>query len=308
MTRVSTADGWNSALLNLMRAQQSQFDAQTQVSTQKVADDLQGFGRSSETLTAMRAAQSRLKGFMAVGHAVKARLAAQDTAMNRVGDAAQAARQAITEALASGRGEGLMQSLQQQFQTAVDGLNTKHDGSYLFAGGRTNTQPVTATTLSDLTVPPSMSALFQNDQLKGASRIDDSTTVQTGFLASDLGTDLFNAFKAVQAFDTGGSGPLNGQLTAAQRTFLQGMLTTFDAAHQEVVDYTAQNGSLQKRLDTHVEAQAAQSDSLEGMIGEKTDVDLAAALTKLQQAQQAVQASAQVLASLKNVSLLDLLR
>jgi flagellar hook-associated protein 3 FlgL len=153
-----------------------------------------------------------------------------------------------------------------------------------------------------------VASLFQNDQLKGASQIDDATTVQTGFLASDLGTDLFNAFKSIQAYDTGATGPLNGLLTDTQRAFLTSALSTFDAAHQELIDQTAQNGSLQKRVDTHLGAQKDQADALDGMVGEKTDVDLATALTKLQQAQQSVQASAQMLASLKNVSLLDLLR
>jgi flagellar hook-associated protein 3 FlgL len=308
MTRIATADGWNSALLNLMRAQQSQFDAQKQVSTQKVADDLKGFGRGSETLTAMRSSQARLNGFIQAGESVKARLATQDSALNQVGDAAQGARQAITEALASGRGEGLMSALQQQFQAAVDGLNARHNGRYVFGGGLTDQQPVTASTLSDLTVPPAVSSLFQNDQLKSASQIDEATTVQTGFLASDLGTDLFNAFKAIQAYDTGPSGPLNGQLSDTQRAFLQGALASFDTAHTELIDAAAQNGSLQKRVDTHLGAQKDQADALEGMVGQKTDVDLATAITKLEQAQQAVQASSQMLASLRNVSLLDYLR
>jgi flagellar hook-associated protein 3 FlgL len=308
MTRIATADGWNSALLNLMRAQQSQFDAQKQVSTQKVADDLQGFGRGSETLTAMRSSQARLNGFIQAGESVKARLATQDSALNQVGDAAQGARQAITEALASGRGEGLMSALQQQFQSAVDGLNARHNGRYVFGGGLTDQQPVTARTLSDLTVPPTVANLFKNDQLKSASQIDEATTVQTGFLASDLGTDLFNAFKAIQAYDTSASGPLNGQLSDTQRAFLQGALASFDTAHTELIDAAAQNGSMQKRVDTHLDAQKDQADTLDTMVGEKTDVDLASAITKLQQAQQAVQASSQMLASLKNVSLLDYLR
>ena len=40
MTRVSTSAGWESALMNLMSAQQRQFDAQNRVSSTKIATDL----------------------------------------------------------------------------------------------------------------------------------------------------------------------------------------------------------------------------------------------------------------------------
>ena len=79
-------------------------------------------------------------------------------------------------------------------------------------------------------------------------------------------------------------------------------------SHDDLVDRAAENGAMQKRVDSHITAQSAQADSLESLIGDRTDVDMAEALTKLQQSQLAVQASAQVLATLKDMSLLDVLR
>jgi flagellar hook-associated protein 3 FlgL len=307
MTRVSTGQGWNSALLNLMNAQQAQNDAQTQVSTQKIATDLKGYGRQSETLTAFNSAQARLQGYITAGKAIDARLTTQDTALNQIADATQGGRQAITDAIAAGSGQSLMLSIQQQFQQAVDGLNTQHQGEYVFSGGRTDQPPTTAVNLSDLTAAPSTASLFDNGQLKTASKIDDATTVQTGFLASDVGTNVFDAFKAIQAYDQGPNGPLTGSLTQTQKDFLSSQLAVFDAAATGVTNFAAQNGSLQKRIEDHVASQSAQSDSLSTMIGDSSSVDMATALTKLSQAQQAVQASAQVLASLKNSSLLNLL-
>ena len=64
MNRISTAGNYQSALLNLMSAQARQADAQTRMSTQKNATDLAGFGRGSESLTSMKAAQSRVQGFV----------------------------------------------------------------------------------------------------------------------------------------------------------------------------------------------------------------------------------------------------
>lgn len=307
MNRISTADSWNSALLNLMTAQQSQNDAQNQVATGKIASDLSGFGQTSETLTAMQGAQTRLQGFIASGDTVSARLTTQDTAFTEVSTAGTSARQAITDALASGSGTGLMQSIQQYYQQAVDGLNTQNNGVYVFGGGRSDVPPVNASTLSALNAAPSVASVFQNGSLKTSSQLDGSTTVQTGFLASDVGTDLFAAFKSLEAFDQGPGGPLTGQLTQAQTTFLQSQLAGFDTANTEVTNYQAANGGLQKSVAAHVTAQQAQSDSLTSLIGDKTNADMATALTKLTQAQQSVEASAQALASLKNSSLLNFL-
>ena len=307
MTRISTPDTWNSALLNLMNAQQSQSQAQTEVSTQKIATDLGGFGRQAETLTAFKSAKARVDGYVATSRSVSARLTTQDTALNQVAGAGQAARQAITDALASASGDGLMLVLQQSFQQVVDGLNTRHDGDYVFGGGRTDRAPVSATTLSDLTTAPAVDSLFQNGSLKAAARLDDSTTVQTGFLASDVGKPLFQVFQAIQAYATGSNGPFSHPLSDAQRTFLSSQLGAFDTAITGVTAAAARNGGLQKRIETHITDQKAQSDSLTQLIGDRTDIDMATALTRLTQAQQAVQASAQIVASLKNTSLLNLL-
>ena len=306
MTRVSTGEGWNSALLNLMNAQQRQFDAQNRVSSEKVATDLKGYGRSSETLTAFKSAQARLNGFVANGEAVASRLTSQDLGLTSLADSADGARQAINDALASGRGDALMVDLEGRFQAAMDALNAKHEGRFLFSGGRTDTKPVNADTLSDLTAAPTVASLIVNDGLKAASRLDDFTIVETGFLANELGTDVMEAFKAVQAFHE--TTPFTGELTDAQRTFLAGITASFQAAHEDATNAAARNGSLQTRVDTHVTSQKDQADSLTEIIGKRTDVDMAEAITKLQQAQLSVQASAQVIAQLRGVSLLDLLR
>lgn len=306
MTRVSTGEGWNSALLNLMNAQQRQFEAQNRVSSEKVATDLAGYGRSAETLTAFKSSQARLNGFVANGEAVASRLTSQDLGLTSLADAADGARQAINDALATGRGDAIMLDLEGRFQAALDALNAKHEGRFLFAGGRTDTKPVSADTLADLTAAPSVASLFGNDALKAASRLDDFTVVETGFLADEMGEDLFEAFKAIQTFHE--TTPFSGQLTDAQRTFLSGIVGSFKDAHETATNAAARNGSLQLRVDTHVASQLEQVDALQGLIAKRTDVDMAEAITQLQQAQLSVEASAQVIAQLRGVSLLDLLR
>ncbi len=308
MTRVSTLNSYENALANLMKAQGRLRDANNQVSSEKVATDSKGFGRSSETLTAMRSSQSRLQGFIQTAEALQQRLDTQNLALERLGESAQGARQAIAEALANGRGDALMTEIQGRFSEAVEALNTKHQGRYLFSGAQVDTAPFDAQTLGDLTVPADVGDLFLNDAQKSTSRLDENSSITTGFLADELGEDLMEVFRAVQQLHTGPSGPIQGQLTAAQKTALSAAMDQFDTARRGIVDNTARNGALQNRVDQTLEAQEDQADSLEVMIGKRTDVDMAEALTRLQMAEFAVQASSQVVAGLRNASLLEYLR
>lgn len=306
MTRVSTYGNYQSALLDLMSAQTRAQDAQERVSTQKVATDLNGFGRGSETLTALKSSQARIQGFIDTGEVVAARLGAQDLAFSRVSQGAGGARQAIADALSSGRLEGLMLELQTQFQIVQDGVNTKHQGRYLFGGGNTETAPVSVMTMADLATAPTVASTFTNDQLKQASRLDEGTTMETGFLADEVGTDLFEIFRDIQIYHQ--TTPITGQGTEAIKAFLTTQLSRFDTATANVTNLAARNGSMQNRVDAILKSQGEQQTSLEELLSGKTDADMAQALTDLQLSQVAIQASAQVISQLRQTTLLDFLR
>ena len=148
MTRVATFGNYQSALLDLMAAQTRGMEAQQRVSTQKNATDLEGFGRQSETLTALKGAQSRLTGFVDASKAVSARLTTQDLALNQINDGINGIRAAIGDALSSDSGMTLMVDVEGQFQTIRGGLNMRHQGAYLFSGAATSTIPMAAQTLA----------------------------------------------------------------------------------------------------------------------------------------------------------------
>lgn len=308
MQPISTAASWNSALLNLTTAEQKQQDAQNQVSSGEISQNLAGYGQSAEAITTLQASHARLQGFIAAGQSLNGSLTDQSTALGEVASAGTAARQAVTNALASGNATGLLQSLQTQFQQAVGGLNSQSNGVYIFGGGRTDQPPVNVsslTTLAGLPSPPT--SAFQNGQFVSSSQINQSTTVQTGLLANNVGTNLVTVFQNIAAYNAGPNGPLTGQLTQAQITFLQGQLTAFDAANTTVTTYQAQNGAAQQTVTQQITDQQNQANTLQNLIGDKTNADMATALSKLAQAQTAVQASAQVLANLQSDSLLKIL-
>jgi flagellar hook-associated protein 3 FlgL len=307
VTRVSTVGTYDSVLANLMAAQQAQLDAGNRVSTQKNATDLKGYSASDELLTSMQSLQSKLGNFQTQNSLVSDKLTTQDTALGQVATAQQTARSAIADALASGDGTSLMSTLQGAMTQAVGALNTQYNGSYLFSGGQIATQPVTANQLSDLTSGPPVSSFFQNDQFKAKAQVDVATSVQTGVLASDVGTPMMNALQSIEAFDQGPNGPIGGTLTPAQVTFLQSQLSVWDQVGTGITNVQAQNGLVQQRVTSVASDITSQQNTLAAMLSNITDADMGKAAADLQMAQTSFAAAAQVFQSLKDSSLLSLL-
>ncbi|MGE7197366.1 flagellin [Brevundimonas naejangsanensis] len=315
MTRVSTYGNYQSALLDLMSAQSRAEAAQKKVNTQKNATDLVGFGRGSETVSALKSSQTRIQTFIDTNKAVAARLETQDLAMDRVADAATAARQALADAIAAGRMDALMGSLESLFMEAQDGLNMKYQGKYLFSGGAVDRAPVDlpdipgqpgATMMAKLAALPDENAAFRNDQLKQSSWLDENVSMDTGFLADAMGAELFAIFRDIQLAHE--AAPLEGQMTDAQKAFLTTQMGRFEAAAKGVVELQAANGGMQNRVDRLLESQEARKISVDTILAGKTDANMAEAVVELEMAQIALQASAQVISQLRQVSLLDYLR
>lgn len=307
MTRVATYGNYQSALLDLMSAQTRSAEAQQRVSTQKNATDMTGFGRQSEVLTALKGSQSRIQGFIDASRAVTARLETQDLAMNQINDNIGDLREAVGNVLSTDSAGSLMLSLEGAFQGIRGGLNMRHQGNYLFAGASTSTLPMDAETLGDLVAAPTVADLFHNDTLKTASRVAEGTTLETGFLADDLGAEVLTILRDIQAYHAGPNGPLNGKVTEAQKAFLITQLTRIQNASAAVIDKIAQTGSMANQVENLTLNQQAQINSLEGLVSDRTDADMAKAITDLELAQVAIQASAQVISQLRQTSLLNYL-
>jgi len=308
VTRVTTPGNYSAVLANLLAAQQRQMEAGDKVATQKNGKDLKDYAKNSELLTAMRSVQTRISTFQDQNQLTADKLSTQDTAISRVADTAQQVRQIMSEAIASGRVDTLVEDIQAQMGDAVEAMNARYGGKYLFAGGQVDTRPVTATQLTDLTSGPPISSFFQNDNFKTQAKLDESTNITTGVLASDIGTNMLTAFQTFEQFNQGGSGPFTGQMTAAQKTFLEGQLANWDQVRSDVTDLAARNGTNQKRVDSITTDLGTRQTSLQGMVGDITDADMGEAAAALQQAQLSVQSAAYVFQTLQSSSLINLLK
>jgi len=302
MERISTSSAYNGVLNNLLAAETNQTNISNQISSEQISTDLQGYGAQAETLTAMQSVQAQVTGYLSNSQTTAAQLSTQDTALTQIGSAATSASQAITTALAAGNGDTLIQSLQAAFQSAVQGLNTTFNGNYVFSGGNTGTAPVNVTTLTALAAAAPLSSVFTNDQNITTTQLTATTSVQTGQLASQLGTPLFTALQVIA-----NNGPYTGTLTPAQQTVLQTQLGAINTAATGLTTATAQNGEAQAQVTSTQTALTNQQTSLSELIGNITNVNLAQASSQLSQAQLAVQASSRVFEALQSSSLLSVL-
>jgi len=258
----------------------------------------------------MNTVQSRLKTYQEQNRVISDRLSSQDVALNQITDAAGAIREALANALATGSAETMMTDIKAQMAMAVEGMNARYNGKYLFAGGQVDTKPVSIASIDDLTdpAPPAppvdVAGFFHNDDYKIQNKLDDSTTVTTGVLASDIGTAMMQALHTLQNSPVG---PFEGKLTPEQQTWIQDQLAGWDSIRSDLTTMTAANGLVQKRLDNSKSYVDAQDVTIAGMIGDIVDADMGQAATQLQMAQVAVQAAAHVFQTLQGSSLLSIL-
>ncbi|MEY4249298.1 MAG: hypothetical protein RJA87_931 [Pseudomonadota bacterium] len=318
MDRVSTTNSYNVVLSGILRAQQAQNDANTQLSTGKKATDLRGFSSDSQTLVAARTVKVQTESYIKLNENLSRKLDTQNLYLTSTADAADNARQTLANAIANNSGTSLMETLKLQFSAAVDSLNGQHEGQYLFAGSQTSTRPVSATSMSALASPATVASIFQNDAEVQTSRLNDATSVTTGLTASDIGTDLMTVFKNIQDYYVANTVtvpgppatttyPFGTSLTTAETTFLTTQMQAFNAAHSGLTDRAALNGAVANSVASTITSQKARVDTIDNMTSDLSGINEAETVSRLRLAQQAVQAGAQVFLALKSSSLLNYL-
>jgi flagellar hook-associated protein 3 FlgL len=304
MTRISTYAANQSALMDLMKAQKQLFEAQKQLTTGKMVNDLKDVGYQAEMLSSARAAETQAKSYEEAATRTEARLAAQDTALEQIAEATDSLRLAIT----TKEGDYIMQQTREAFYEVVNALNTKHAGNYVFSGTRADVPAVGISDISELIPMGSANEAFQNNQRKPQVQLDQGYNVEVGQLADDVGGEVMAAFKRIAEFDAGANGPFTSPTTAAQEAFLQTEIQNVIAALDNLHMKVGENGSKQAHVENlktnHVERQ----DFITMMISDIEDADMAEAATRFQQAQTAVDVSAATFSSLNQVSLLNYLR
>lgn len=311
MVRVSSFGQQTLLIRSIMDNQQKVFEGQRQISTGKKTDEFRGLAGETSTVLGSRSFKSRIETYQQTIATIRGKLDANDVQIEGMLGAMEQLRETMLTTVATGQAEGFSEMLNQTFQFVNNSLNTNFDGTYMFSGAKTGTQPVTVNSLSELDAVVSgggaIADVFENGDVAFEARIADGVDLGFGILASELGEDIFKEMLDLYQFDQGASGPFQGELTATQFSFLQGKLQSLETAIDDLRQIHVTNGLAFERLEVVDEQHTDTSVFLEKFIADIEDVDIAEAVTKLNNDQIALEASYQSISSLSQLTLLRFL-
>jgi len=306
MVRVSSFGQQQVLIQSIMNNQQKVFEDQRQISTGKKTDEYRGLAGQTNTVLGARAFMSRTETYQQSIDTIRGKLNANDVQVDGILGSMEKLKETMQLSLANNQAEGFEEFLDQTYKFVTNALNTNFDGTYLFSGAETGTKPVNATTLAELDALPAVADAFDNAPTAFEARIADGVNLGFGLLANDVGTEIFqemlDLYDEIQT-----NGPIDGEITDAQRTFLQGKIATMETAIDSVRQVQVSNGLAFERLEVVEEQHADSLVFLEVFIADMEDVDIAEAITRLNNDKVALEASYQAVGSLSQLTLLRFL-
>jgi len=291
-------------IAQMMRAQSQVAATQRQISTGEISDRYSGIARDASALVSAKAIESRTLKYIDIGKQAMARADFQAVGMNAMYDTAAKLRQDLLNALATNSGRTVALDVNAAFDTGKGLLNSKFGGRYVYAGSRTDTPPFNAADIADLaTVANPVAGYFDNDGNKAQVRVDQNLVIEYGVLASDIGQDLMASVKTLAEYNA--ATPFSQYLTAADRAAIEAQIANLDAAMQKIGGAQAANGIVQNRLETIVIRHEDHDAVNKRLIADLSEVDMATAISRLNQDQLAVEASYSLIQQLNKISLLN---
>ena len=306
MTRISSLAQQQAVVSQMLRAQTQVAESQRQVITGNKSDRYEGIARDVSALVSAQAIDSRTQKFIELGQQVGAQVALQDTSLSTMYDTVKSLRDGVLQALANSSGRSLSVDIDSAFVSGRAVLNTRFAGKFLFAGSRTDVQPFSAPDLATLaTVATPVTDFFKNTQQKAQVRIEQNLVIEHGILANDIGQNMMASVKRLAEYNA--ATPFSNVLTPADRAILQAEITNLDNALTGIVQLQASNGF----VGTRIEAVTIRNQSLEAvnkqLIADLSEVDMAEAISRLNQDKLAVEASYNLVRQLSQLSLLNFL-
>lgn len=308
--RIATAQQSAYFLAQINQAGAALDKTQQQIASGVVSTTYAGFGSQAQVLQATISANARNKAYTTATGLATTQTDMQDTQLTSLSGLAAQLKTAISDAVANNDPSTLMDQISGIFDQAVSILNTKDaNGDYIYSGGKTDTAPVSVSTLSQLASLPSVSAAFTNGDNKKSVQVADGQTITYGVTASDVATGLMQELQSIAQFDAGGSGNFSGSgnLTQAQNTYLTNQIAATNTVATNLNTATAQNGYVFTALTNAQNQQTSLNTLYSGFISNIQDTNMATAATQLSLNQTALQAALQMTAGLNQLSLLKYL-
>jgi flagellar hook-associated protein 3 FlgL len=197
----------------------------------------------------------------------------------------------------------------QLLQQAIELANGKHRGDYLLSGSRTN-QPAFAATLD---ASGNITAVtYQGDARVNENEIADGVTLSV----QTLGSNHTGSGPRGLLSDSRTGADFFGHLVSLYQHLRSGdrdAIATSDRANlaqdeDNFLFHFGTNGAVQSRLEASAAVIKSRSISIERLVSNEADADLAQTVVRLTQTQSAYQAALQSGGTILNQSLLDFLR
>ena len=308
--RIATAQQSAYFLDQINKASAALNTTNEQIASQQVSTTYAGFGNQTQVLTASISASARNDAYTAATSLATTQADLQDTQLTSLGTLVTQLQKAVSDAVSNDDPTTLMSQVQSIFDQATAILNSKDsNGDYIYSGGKTDTPPVTVSSLADLVALPSVSGAFANGTDKKSVQVADGQNVTFGMTASDIGTGLMQALKDVATFDSGANGNFDAStnLSQPQSDFLTGEIDSIGTVATNLNTTTAQNGYAYNQLQSAATQQASMSTLYTGFINNIQKTNMAQAATQLSLNQTALQAVLQVTSTLNQLTLLNYL-
>lgn len=302
MARIASINTQQVIARSLLEVQGRLRDAQLQLATGRKAETFSGLGPDVRRAISARSLSSQWEAYGALVKTASITLEVYDTQLVDIDDIASKLRASIREIAAAGWSAPLQPIIEGAWGEFRRALNANYGGVAIFAGSRTDVSPVAASQFSDLAGKP-LSEIFQNDEIKAKVRVAPNTDVSYGLTASEVATDLVQAFR-----DLADAGPIVGQPTQAQLVAVEGALSKLSSGIDKVRSINVSNGLNQATLERYEEKAVARRDLFDSVAGSVEDADLGQVATRISSYRVVLEASYSTIARLQNLSLANFLR
>lgn len=302
MTRVTDLAQFNTAMFYLSQTRTRISDEQSQVSSGVKSLTYAGLSPDVNRLVTLETTHARVDQYVANNNLVASRLQTMEGNVSQLFDMATNLKTLLVNALNNGNAGALNLGAQAdtQLQQVASLLNAKLGGRYLFAGSRTDTQPVDLTKLpASYTIPSApgdSSSYYQGDDFIFSVQSDDSLAVNYGVTADEGGFE-----KLIRALDIVKKSP------SSDTTALQHALDVVGQAINEIPDIRTSIGTAQSMLDQVNKRHSDFQLYSEKTIGDIQNVDAAEVMTHLQSDSTSLQASYMAISTLSQMNLLNFL-
>jgi len=302
MTRVATIPLQSILSSGIQRAQSQLAVSQQQLASGSKAPDYASLGTDGVRTVSAHSMLARQKAESSATAQASTTLSLQDTALGAIDSSVGDLRSQLLTAIGTGQTSGLQSTIDTAFQQFRSAMNTTEGGVAVFGGSQTDTTPFAPTKLSDLATTDAAGA-FTNDGKRATVRVGEAQDMTVGVLASDAGSGLFDAFKALAQ-----AGPIGTTLTNAQETALTDAMKTLDTGITQLRDVNAENGRKMAQVDTLDTRAQARTTLLTDIIGDNEDADLGQVAINLATQKAALEASYSVFGQLSRMSLVSYLQ